>query len=110
MRPCLKYLGLTNKEVKKALDNISRAALRATYTLWLARNNKKFGSWELVARPYIPPIEEEYHEEMPTLNSETKRIGSLRSCVEYYTDALSSKGSSLKYRLYGFHSKIPDML
>ena len=65
LRACLKFLGLTNKEVKKALDNISRAALRATYTLWLARNNKKFGSWELVARPYIPPVEE-YHMEMPT--------------------------------------------
>ena len=50
LRACLKFLCLTNKEVKKALDNISKAALRATYTLWLARNNKKFGSWELVAR------------------------------------------------------------
>ena len=62
MRACrLKFLGLTNKEVKKALDYISKVALRATYTLWLARNNKMFGSWELC----IPPIEE-YHEEMPT--------------------------------------------
>ena len=65
LRTCMKFLGLTNKELKKALDNISRAALRATYTLWLARNTKTFGSWELVARPYIPPVEE-HHEEMPT--------------------------------------------
>ena len=61
----MKFLSLTNKELKKALDNISRAALRFTYTLWLARNTKTFGSWELVARPYIPPVEE-HHEEMPT--------------------------------------------
>ena len=64
LRACFKYLGLTNKEMRKALDKISRTALRATYTLWLSRNNKAFGSWELVARPYVPPVED--HEEIPT--------------------------------------------
>ena len=46
---------------KKALDSVARTALRATYrhTLWLAGNNKQFGSWDLVSRPYIPtnPLE-----------------------------------------------------
>ena len=36
LRACLKLIGLT-KEVTKALENISRATLRATYTLWLAK-------------------------------------------------------------------------
>ena len=70
LRTCFKYLGLTNKEIKKGLDSVSRAALRATYTLWLARNNKTFGSWELVARPYIPPVEE-VQAEMSTQPNET---------------------------------------
>ena len=41
LRTCMKFLGLTNKELKKALDNISRAALRATYTLWLAKKPRR---------------------------------------------------------------------
>ena len=67
LRTCFKFLGLSNKEIRKALDSISRVALRATYTLWLSRSSKTFGSWELVARPYMPPAEE-LMEESPTAN------------------------------------------
>ena len=55
LRTCFKFFGLTNEETRKALDFVARTAPRATFTLWLARNNKQFGSWELVNRPYIPP-------------------------------------------------------
>ena len=57
LRTCFKFFGLTNKETKKALDTVARTALRATYTLWLARNNRNFGNWELVNRPYMPPLD-----------------------------------------------------
>ena len=67
LRACFKFLGLSNKEIRKALDSISRVALRATYTLWLSRCSKTFGSWELVARPYMPPAEE-LMEKPPTVN------------------------------------------
>ena len=67
LRTCFKFLGLSNKEIRKALDSISRVALRATYTLWLSRCSKTFGSWELVARPYMPPAEE-LMEKPPTVN------------------------------------------
>ena len=54
LRSCFKYLDLSNKETRKAIDDISKTALRATYTIWLARSNKMFGSWELVERPDVP--------------------------------------------------------
>ena len=54
LRACFKYLSLSNKEIKKAVDEISKTALRATYTIWLSRSNKIFGSWELVERPEVP--------------------------------------------------------
>ena len=38
LHTCFKFFGLTNKETRKALDSVARTALRATYTLWLARN------------------------------------------------------------------------
>jgi len=63
LRACFKFLGLTKKEIKKGLDSIARTALRATYTLWLARNSKTFGNWELVQRPHIPPVIEVEEEE-----------------------------------------------
>ena len=53
LRTCFKFFDLTNKETRKALDSVARIALRATYTLWLARNTKQFGSWELVNLTYI---------------------------------------------------------
>ena len=68
LRTCFKFIGLTNKEIRVALDSVSRVALRATYTLWLSRNNKNFGSWELISRPYIPPVEDV---EAPTQPKET---------------------------------------
>ena len=54
LRSCFKYLDISNKETRKAIDDISQTALRATYTIWLARSNKIFGSWELVERPVVP--------------------------------------------------------
>ncbi|XP_072033402.1 uncharacterized protein [Amphiura filiformis] len=57
LRTCFKFFGLTNKETKKALDTLARIALRATYTLWLARNNRHFGNWQLVNRPYMLPLD-----------------------------------------------------
>ena len=54
VRSCFKYLDLSNKETRKAIDYISKAALRATYTVCLARSNKMFGSWKLVERPAVP--------------------------------------------------------
>lgn len=54
LRSCFKYLGLANKDIRIAIDDVSKTALRATYTLWLARYNKMFGSWELVQRPEVP--------------------------------------------------------
>ena len=54
LRSCFKYLDLSNKDIRKAIDDISKTALRATYTIWLARSNKIFGSWELVERPVVP--------------------------------------------------------
>ena len=44
LRTCFKFFGLRNKETRKALDSVARTALRATYTLWLTRNTKQFGS------------------------------------------------------------------
>ena len=38
LRTCFKVFGLTNKETRKAMDSVVRAALRSTHTLWLARN------------------------------------------------------------------------
>jgi hypothetical protein len=58
LRCCFKYLDLSNKEIRKAIDDISKTALRATYTIWLARCNKLFGSWELVERPEVPTAEQ----------------------------------------------------
>ena len=55
LRTCFKFLGLINKETRKTPDSVVRTALRATFTLWLARNTKQFGSWDLVNCPYIPP-------------------------------------------------------
>ncbi|XP_072051487.1 uncharacterized protein [Amphiura filiformis] len=59
LRNCFsfKFFGLTNKETKKALDTVARTALRAIYTLWLARNNRHFVNWELVNRPYMRPLD-----------------------------------------------------
>ena len=42
--------------LRLAIDEISKTALRATYTIWLARSNKMFGSWELVERPVVPTV------------------------------------------------------
>ena len=56
LRACFKYLDLSNKEIRLAIDEISKTALRATYTIWLARSNKMFGSWELVERPVVPTV------------------------------------------------------
>ena len=36
-----KFFGLTNKEIRKALDSVARTALGATYTLWLVGNTKQ---------------------------------------------------------------------
>ena len=74
MRTCFRFLTMTNKEIKVALDSVSKVALRATYTLWLSRNNKTFGSWELISRPYIPPVEENWMES-PAQPTETERLG-----------------------------------
>ena len=51
LRSCFRYLDPSNIEIRKAIDDISRKALRVTYTIWLARNNKMFGTWALVDRP-----------------------------------------------------------
>ena len=51
---CFKYLDLSNKEIRKAIDDIWKTALRATYTIWSAGSNKMFGSWEFVERPVVP--------------------------------------------------------
>ena len=74
LRTCFKFFGLTNKEIKKALDSVARTALRATYTLWLARNNKQFGSWELVNRPYIPPANPLEDEELTVTPSRIRTL------------------------------------
>ena len=37
-----------------AMEDISKTALRVTYTIWLARGNKMFGSWELEESPDVP--------------------------------------------------------
>ena len=36
------------------LHNILKTVLRATYTIWLAKNDKMFRSWELVGRSDLP--------------------------------------------------------
>ncbi|XP_072051456.1 uncharacterized protein [Amphiura filiformis] len=69
-RTCFKLLGLKGRRY----HIISRAALRATFTLWLARNNKTFCGWELVTRPYIASVEEN-QEDIPTAHP-TQRLGS----------------------------------
>ena len=74
LRTCFKFFGLTNKEIKKALDSVARTVLRATYTLWLARNNKQFGSWELVNRPYIPPANPLEDEELTVTPSRIRTL------------------------------------
>ena len=56
LRACFKYLDLSNREIRKATDEISKTALRATYTIWLSRYNKMFGRWELVDRPEVPTV------------------------------------------------------
>ena len=50
----LDLLDLPNKEIRKARNDISKTALRATYTIWLARSDKMFGMWQLVERPVLP--------------------------------------------------------
>ena len=39
---CLKSLGFPPKSVKKMLSNLSQAALKASYCIWLARDNKEW--------------------------------------------------------------------
>ena len=51
---CFKFFGLTNTETRKTLDSVKGTALRATYTLWLARNTKQFGSWWTAHSPRSP--------------------------------------------------------
>ena len=51
LRGCFKCMDLPKKEIRKAIDDISETALRATYTIWLARSDKMFENWELVDRP-----------------------------------------------------------
>lgn len=48
LRSCLKYLGLANKDIRTAIDDISKTAYAHS------RNNKIFGSWDLVQRPEVP--------------------------------------------------------
>ena len=52
LHTCFKVFDLINKGTRKALDYVARTALRATYTLWLARNTQQFGSWKLANRPH----------------------------------------------------------
>ena len=74
LRTCFRFLNLINKEIKVALFSVSKLALRATYTLWISRNNNIFGSWELISRPYIHPVEENWME-FPAQPTETERLG-----------------------------------
>ena len=39
LRSCFKYLDLSNEEIRKAIDDIPKTALRTTYAIWLARSN-----------------------------------------------------------------------
>ena len=51
LRHCLKYFRLSNKQIKVVSDEVSNIALKASYTIWLARGNEHFGRWELKERP-----------------------------------------------------------
>ena len=53
IRACFKYLKLSDKEIKKAVDEISKTAPKAIFTIWLSRKNRKFKSWKLVQRPEV---------------------------------------------------------
>ena len=105
LRTCFKILNLTNKEIKVALDSVSKVALRATYTLWLSRNTKTFGSWELISRPYIPPVEENWMES-PAQPTETERLGmnSLWPVMPWMDTASTSSCSRVHVLPCGFQS------
>ena len=51
---CLKSLGFPPKSVKKMLSKLSQAALKASYCIWLARDNKEWTpdviEWEPAAK------------------------------------------------------------
>ena len=55
-RSCFKYMDLSNNEIRKAQarDDFPKTALRATCTIWLARSNEMFRSWEMVKTPEVP--------------------------------------------------------
>ena len=55
LRACFKYLDLSNKEIRLAIDEISKTALRA-YTIWLVLSHYMSVSWELVERPVVPTV------------------------------------------------------
>ena len=55
---CLKSLGFPPKSVKALLGKLSRAALQATYHIWLARSDKEWkpplAQWETSFGPKHP--------------------------------------------------------
>jgi hypothetical protein len=42
LRKCLKLLGTNNSTIKRAISRASKTALRCSYSLYLARNNKQW--------------------------------------------------------------------
>ena len=51
LRHALKYVRLSNRQIKKVSEEVSTLALRASYTIWLSRKNETVGQWTLKERP-----------------------------------------------------------
>ena len=81
---CLKSLGFPSRSVKKLLRNLSEAALKASYCIWLARKNKEWTAdvieWEPLdkANSITPkPAEETFVTSLP---STSKSCNPTRPC------------------------------
>ena len=115
LRACLKFFDLTKIGGEESTRKHSRAALRVTYmyTLWLARNTKTYGSWELVARSYNPPIEKFMWK--CQLNSKTnKNMGfrkkSLESIRSKFGSGLFTQRDSISRKHKSEHGPLNTLL